>query len=327
MNRIRQTPMTWVLLLFGLACGRTIWAQNAPAVSRTISEVSNAGDAANPARVIETRSHGDGRTVETRVVEVSSINGGYAPIADWERETIQVDDNTVRVVERWSSSWAGERQLFQVSEEERRTEPGGRQSVTRTVSVMDPGGYWHVQERNSEESVSTAPDTRVTTKTMFGIIAGDLVPIQQLKETERRDGNLVEVRRELLPSNAIGYAPVSELQQTVVTPTRDGEITQQKTYSTYVPGVGSYRELQLVQQREVSTASAPDGSTRTEEKVQQVNPGNPWDGLRTTSLIIEVSRPIGNLRTETHEEKRSLDVNGDFPLVWVTDSLEKKEAH
>ncbi|MFZ3212109.1 MAG: hypothetical protein WA188_11405 [Terriglobales bacterium] len=326
MNRIRQTPVTWVLLLGVLACG-TVWAQNQPPVSPTVTEFRDATGAISTGHVIETRRQGDGRTVEARVVEAPSINGGYQPVSDTERETIRVDANTVRVVQRWFSSWAGERQLFKISEEERRTEPGGRESVTRTISTLNAGGYWNVQERVIEESVSTAPDTRVTRKTMLGIVAGDLVPIQQLEETEQRKGNLVEVRRKLLSSNAIGYAPVSEVQETLVMPTRDGEITQEKTYSTYVPEVGSYGELHLAQQREVSTTTAPDRSTRTEEKVQQVNPGNPSDGLRTTSLIIEVSQPLGNLRTETHEETHFLDVNGDLPLVWVTDSLETKEAH
>jgi len=326
MNRVAQILLTGVGLLGGFMCG-TGRAQDQARTSRTVAESSETNVENSPARIIETRSREDGRTVETRVVEAPSINGGYAPISDTERETIQVDANTVRIVERRFSSWAGQRELFQVSEEERRTEPGGRESVTRTISTKNAGGYWNVQERDIEESVSTAPDTRVTAKTMLGIVAGDLVPIQQLEETEQRKGNLVEVQRRLLPAKAIGYAPVSEVQQTVVTPTRDGEITQEKTYSTYVPAVGSYGELQLVQQREVSTATAPDRSTRTEEKVQQVNPGNPWDGLRATSLLIEVSRPAGSLRTETREETRSLDVNGDLTLVRVTDSLETKGTH
>jgi hypothetical protein len=313
-------------LLGGFMCG-TAWAQDQAQTSRTVTESSEANSTNSPARVIETRSREDGRTVETRVVEAPSINGGYAPISDSERETIQVDANTVRVVQRWFSSWSGERQLFQVSEEERHTEPGGRESVTRTISTKNAGGYWNVQERDIEESVSTDPDTRVTRKIMLGIVAGDLVPIQQLEETEQRRGNLVEVRRRLLPSDAIGYAPVSEVQQILVTLTKNGQTTEEKTYSTYVPGVGSYGQLHLAQQRDVSTTTAPDRSMRTEQQVQQVNPGNPWDGLRTTSLMIDVSEPLGSLRTESHEEVHFLDVNGDLSLVRVTDNSETKGTH
>ena len=326
MNRFTQIPVTCVVLLGGLACG-TVWAQNQPQVSRTVTELRDASGAISASHVIETRSQENGRTVETQVVEVPSINGGYQPISETEREVIQVEANTVRVVQRWFSSWAGERQLFKVSEEERRTEPGGAESVARTISAADADGNWQVQERDIEETVFTAPDTRETRKTVLGVVAGSLAPIQQFEEIEHRKGNLVEVQRRLLPSNAIGYAPVFEVQETQVTPTKDGQTTEEKTYSTYVPGVGSYGELQLAQQRDVSTTTAPDRSTRTEQQVQQVNPGNPWDGLRTTSLLIQVSEPLGSLRTETHEEVRFLDVNGDLPLVWVTDTQETKGIH
>jgi hypothetical protein len=43
--------------------------------------------------------------------------------------------------------------------------------------------------------------------------------------------------------------------------------------------------------------------------------------------MIEVSRPLGRLRTETRKEMRVLDVGGNFPLIWVTDSRETKEIH
>jgi hypothetical protein len=324
MNRFTVNLIIRAVLLGGSACA-TVWGQNQPQISRTITEVRN-NTGANPARVIETRSQEPGRTVETRVVEATSVNGTYQAISETERETIQVSANSVRVVERWFSSWAGERQLFQVSEEERRTEPGGRERVVRTVSVLAPGGDWQVQQRETEESDWKTPDTKVTRKTIFGIIAGDLVPIQQLEETEQRKGDLVEVRRQLLSSNAIGYAPESELRQTLVTPTTDGNITEEKTYSTYIPQVGSYGDFRLAEQRKMATTTARDGSTRTEEQVQQVNPGNPSDGLRTTSLIIEVSQPIGNLQTETRKEAYFRDVNGDLPLVSVTNTLESKEA-
>jgi len=325
-NRVTQIPVTCVVLLGGLACG-TVWAQNQPQISRTVTEFRDASGVTSPGRVIETRSRENGRTVETQIVEAPTINGGYQSISETERETIQVDANTVRVVQRWFSSWAGERQLFKVSEEERHTEPEGAESVARTISTVDADGNWQVRERDLEETVSTAPDTRETRKTVLGVVAGSLVPIQQFEEIEHRKGDLVEVQRRLLPSDAIGYAPVFEVQETQVTPTRDGQTTEEKTYSTYVPGVGTYAQLHLAQQRDVSTTTAPDRSTRTEQQVQQVNPGNPWDGLRTSALVIQVSEPLGSLRTETHEEARFLDVNGDLPLVWVTDMQETKGIH
>jgi len=325
-NRAVQILLTAVVLLGGFACG-TAWAQGQPQASRTVTEFHDATGAQSPARVIETQRQDDGRKVETRIVEAPSINGGYEPISETERETLRIDANTVRIVQRWFSSWAGQRQPFQVTEEERRTEPGGRESVVRTTSILDVSGRWQVQERDIEETVSTAPDTRETKKTVLGVVAGSLVPVQQSQETEHRKGNLVEVQRKLLTPNGSGNVQVFEVQETLVTQTNDGQTTEEKTYSTYVPGVDSDGQLHLVQQRNVSATTAPDSSTRTEHQVQQVNPGAPRDGLHTTTLVIGISQPLGRLRTETHEEGRVLDVNGNFPLIWATDSRETKEIH
>ena len=57
----------------------------------------------------------------------------------------------------------------------------------------------------------------------------------------------------------------------------------------------------------MSTTTAPGSDTRSEEHIQQVNPGSPEDGLRTTTVVTEVSKPAGKLRTETHKEVRGLD--------------------
>ena len=324
MNRAVQILLTRVVLLGGFACGM-VWAQDQPQASRTVTEVHNATGAQSPARVIETHRQDDGRTVETRIVEVPSINGGYEPISETEQETIRIDANTVRVVRRWFSPGAGDRQPFQVTEEERRTEPGGRERVVRSTSNLNVGGRWQVLERDIEETVSTAADTRETKKTVLWVVAGSLVPVQQSVEIEHRKGNLVEVQRKLLTPNGSGNFQIFEVQETVATQTKDGQITEEKTYSTYVPGRASDTHLHLVQQRSMSTTTASDGSARTEQQVQQVNPGAPEAGLRATSVVIEVSQPLGRLRTETHKEVRVLDVSGNFPLVWVTDSRETKE--
>jgi len=202
-NRAVQILLTRVVLLGGFACGM-VWAQDQPQVSRTVTEFHDATGTHSPARVIETHRQDDGRTVETRIVEVPSINGGYEPISETEQETIRIDANTVRVVRRWFSPGAGDRQPFQVTEEERRTEPGGRERVVRTTSNLNVGGRWQVLERDIEETVSTAADTRETKKTVLWVVAGSLVPVQQSVEIEHRKGNLVEVQRKLLTPTAAG---------------------------------------------------------------------------------------------------------------------------
>ena len=344
---MNRTVLGLLAVLGSLACG-TAWTQEERQASRTVTEFHDPTGAINPARAIETRRQDHGREVETRIVEVPSSNGGYEPVSETEQETIRVDANTVRVVQHSFSLGAGTRQPFQVIEEERRTQPGGRESVLRTTSTMDLSGHWQVQERDIEETVSTAPDTKVTKKTVLGVVGGSLVPVQKSEETEHRSGNLVEVERKLLTPDGSGNFQVFEVQRTVTTQTKDGRTTEEKTYrndsrgpmtpgtpsvwlnratdSTYVPGLASDDHLHLVEQRDMSTITASDGGTRTEQHVQKVNPGNPQDGLRTTTVVIGVSQPLGKLRTETHKEVRVSDGGGSFP-IWVTDSHGTKEIH
>lgn len=121
--------------------------------------------------------------------------------------------------------------------------------------------------------------------------------------------------------NGSGNFQVFEVQQSVATQTEGGRTAQEKTYrsvglgqmsliiertassewsnrekqsgkmsrtySTFVPGRASDGHWHFVEQRNMSTTTAPDGNARTERQVQQVNPGAPEHGLRTTAVVIE----------------------------------------
>jgi hypothetical protein len=246
-----------------------------------------------------------------------------------------------------------------VLREERHTEPGGRESVVRTTSAVDLGGHWQIQEQDVEETTSSDPDTKETKKTVLAMVGGTLTPVLKSEETERRSGDSVEVQRRLLTPDGGGRFQVFEERQTLLTPGKDGRNTEEKTYrkdyrgemmvieqtstsewqngeegsgklartySTYVPGRASDgRLLHIVEERNMSANIARGGNNRTEEQVQQVNPGAPDDGLRTSSVVTEASENLGKLRTETHKEVRGLDGSGHFPIIWVTDSQQTRE--
>ena len=356
MNRRLPIPLVGAVLLGSVAC-KMAWTQQEPQASRTDTEFHSLTGPISPARVVKTERQDNGRKIETQIVEAPSGKGGYEPVRRTETETIRVDTNTMRIVQPWFSP--GNDQLFQVIEEERRTEPGGRESVVRTTSAVDLGGQWQVQERDIEERVSTAPDTMQTKKTVLGLVGGSLTPVLKSEETERRNGATVEAHRRLLTPDGGGRFQVFEERQSVATQTRDGRTTDEKifrndergqmvvieqtvgsewgtgekesgkvarTYSSYVPGRASDgRLLHLVEQRSMSTTTAPGSDTRSEEHIQQVNPGAPEDGLRTTTVVTEVSKPAGKLRTETHKEVRGLDGSGNLPIIWVTDSQGTRE--
>jgi len=207
--------------------------------------------------------------------------------------------------------------------------------------------------------VSPDPDTKETKKTVFGMVGGTLTPVLKSEETERRKGDSIEVQRRLLTPDGGGRFQVFEERQTVATPSKDGQTTEEKTYrkddrgqmmvieqtvsgewqngekgsgklartySTYVPGRASDGRLQhLVEQRSMSTTTSPGGDARRQEQIQQVNPGAPENGLRTTTVVTEVSKAFGKLRTETHKGVRGLDGSGNLPIIWVTESQETRE--
>lgn len=84
------------------------------------TELQDLTGATNPTRVIESRTQSAGGLLETRITEARSINGGYAPISVSERETVQLDASSVRVVQRvFAINPDGKRTLSQVTEEKR----------------------------------------------------------------------------------------------------------------------------------------------------------------------------------------------------------------
>jgi hypothetical protein len=344
-----------IVLLVSLACG-TAWAQEEPQTSRTVTEYRIAFGVYSPSRTTQTQRQDNGSKVETQIVEAPS-DGDYKVIHETEQETIRVDANTVRVVQRLYAPSNGTRKPYQMSEEEQHTGPGSRESVVRTISTLDPDGHSQVQERDIEETDLTAPDVRETKTTVLRVVAGDLVPVQKFEQTERSKGDSVEVQQKMLAPDSSGNFQVIQMQRNVVTQTKDGQTTEKTLYGNYgygnfgqgqltaieqttgsewksgdtqrevsqtfsvlVPGRTLDDHLHLVQQQSMATIAAPDGSTFTEKQVKEVNPGAPQDGLRPTTLVTETSQPVGKFQTENHKEVRSLDINGNFPITWEADS-------
>jgi hypothetical protein len=335
-----------IVLLVSLACG-TGWAQQEPRASRTVTQFRVAYGVWNPARIIQTQRQENGRKVESQIVEAPS-DGEYQAISETEQETIQIDANTVRVVQRLYTPVNGTRKPYQMSEEERHTGPGSRESLLRTISTLDSDGHWQVLERDIEETDSTAPDVRQTNTTVLRLVAGVLAPVQKFEQTERSKGDSVEVQRNMLALDGSDHFGVIQAERNVVTQTKDGQTTERtfygndgrapltpiehttgiewnsgdtqretsQTFSVNVPGRTPDDHLHLVQQQNVATVVTRGGGILTETQTQELNPGAPEDGLRLTTLETETSQPAGKSQTENHKEVRSLDINGNFPVDW-----------
>jgi hypothetical protein len=320
----------------------------------TITDSRNPTGVTNPTRVIVTRSQQDGRTVETRIVEGPSINGGSAPLLEIEQQTIQLSPNAETVVTRqYSPDGNGNRRLFQVTEEQRSTAAGGRQTVVSTTSNADVNGRLQDVQREVQETVPTSD--RQTTSTVRLQTVNGLQPVQRSQQIERRQGDVAEQQTTVfVPGGNGNFVPLSRtestttktasgqtkdertywdnglgnmtvIQREVTTESKDAQETHSitQTYSAFVPGASpDPGSLVLVQQVSSSRESAPDGSSQSKQQIQAIRLGDPGSGLQLVTSVTGVSQPTGNGQTKGQVVVHSSDGNGAFKVVWVTDSHE-----
>jgi hypothetical protein len=324
----------------------------------TITDSRNPTGVTNPTRVIVTESQQDGRTIETRVVEGPSINGGYAPLLEIEQQTMQLSPNAETVVTRqYSPDGNGNRQLFQVTEEQRSTSAGGRQTVVSTTSNADVNGRLQDVQRQVQETVPTSDDARQTTSTVRLQTVNGIQPVQRSQQIEQRKGEVAEQQTTVLAPGGNGnFVPLSRtestttktasgqtkderiywdnglgnmtaIQREVTAESKDAQETHSttQTYSAFVPGASpDPGSLVLVQQVSSSRESAPDGSSQSKQQIQAIRLGDPGSGLQLATSVTGVSQPAGNGQTKGQIVVHSSDGNGAFKVVWVTDSHETR---
>src|SRR5579863_8973113 len=95
----------------------------------------------NATRTSETHTQTDGHTLDNQSIQALGTDGHYSPYLDVQKETVKVDANTVRTIERsFGRDSDGHKMLVQVTEEERQSLPGGEVKVTRSTSDPDANG-------------------------------------------------------------------------------------------------------------------------------------------------------------------------------------------
>src|SRR5580704_8362051 len=88
----------------------------------------------NPTRTSETHTVVDGRVIDKTLVETLGPDGRYVPYSETEKESVRVNDTTVRNIERsFGLGPDGERTLTQERQTESRSLPGGEERVVRTI--------------------------------------------------------------------------------------------------------------------------------------------------------------------------------------------------
>jgi hypothetical protein len=307
----------------------------------------------NPTRTSETHTESGGRTVDSQSIERMGMYGRYEPYVDVQKETVKVDGTTTRTIERtFGRDSDGRKTLVQVTEEEKRSLPGGEVKVVRTTSNPDANGGLQIVQRETQETKQISPNVQETKSTLLMPTPnGGLAASVQTTERQTKSGDHnVDFRKSTSLPDLNGNWQLSEVREgtvkdngrdrtkdeRVLRPGTDGNLSvvertvskesenavgekrdTVETYSTDLPGSAGDGSLHLNQRVTTVHRKSEDGAQFTEKQVEQRNPAQPSDSLRLTQEAIDIVRPgIGGTTRET-QTIRSLDSNGSLGVVSV----------
>lgn len=306
-----------------------------------------------PTRTSETHTVVDGRVIDKTLVETLGPDGQYVLYSETEKESVRVNDKTVRNIERsFARGPDGDRTLIQERQQESHSLPGGEERVVRTTSNPDANGALQVVRREFEDSKQLSPGTRETTTTVLTPdVNGGLTPAVKIVEqdTQSRDGT-IDFKKTTQLSDGTGHWQIGEVREgtskqedgkvrskdeRVFRPDLNGNLavvehTVSKqtdagpgekrdtidTYSTNVPGQAGNDNLQLVQRQITFQQNSAGGGYSTTRQTEQANPGDPSDGLRVTEETINIVRPDGSAANEK-STILTPDSDGRLGQVWV----------
>ncbi len=307
----------------------------------------------NPTRTTETHTQSGDRTVDNQSVQAMGTDGHYEPYLDVQKETIKIDANTVRTVEHtFGRDSEGRKTLVQVTEEERRTLPGGEVKVVRTTSDPDANGALQTVQQEVRDTRQISPSVQETKSTLLtASLNGGLTASVQTtdRETKTGDHNVAFRKSTSLPDSN-GNWQLSEVregtvkddgkdrtkEERVLRPGTDGNLSlvertvskesgnaagetreTVKTYSTNLPGTPIDDNLHLNQTVTTVHRKSEDGTQSTKTQVEQRNPAQPSDSLQVTQEAIDIVRPGAGGTTRETQTLRSLDSGGDLGVVSV----------
>lgn len=316
------------------------------------SQQENPSGSYNPTRTSETHSQARGRVVDRTSVETLGPDGRYIPYSDTEKESVRVNDTTVRTIERtFGRDPDGQRVLIQERQEESRSLPGGEEKVVRTTSSPDANGTLQVTSRELEDSKQVSPGVRVTNTTVLTPdVNGGFSPAVRIEQRERKSSDgTVETTKSTSLANGTGGWQLGEVRETtstqsgqerskeerVLRPDADGKLVvvdrtvssqtevapgekrnTVETYSTNVPGQAGNDSLQLVQRETAVSRTALTGQSTTRQ-IEQPSPGDPSGSLHVTEEAIDIVQPNGSGKANETRAILTPGSDGQMGQVWI----------
>jgi hypothetical protein len=351
-----KSAFSLVLCISTAVCAKAQNAQpNSTAESGT-STTQTSVDDTSPVRTLDSHVKSGNRTVDKRRVELLGPDGQFQPDSDTEKETVQVDQTTMRTTVRtytWDAN--GQRKLAKVTEEEARTSASGDVQVVSTTSSSDLNGNLQVVQREVADTKKTSPDAQETKTTVYLADGnGGFTASRQTQELQKRSADQkVELKKTTLLPDGNGNWEVGEVtkrsiqedgkkqitEEQVSRPDSDGRLSEFSrtvgeetetssgersntvdTYSTIVPGVAGDGRLHL-NQRVTTVEKKDSGGKITEQRVEELNPGDPHAGLQVSSKT-KYTVQYGASGTQQTKTVQARDANGAFNVI----SLETRKS-
>jgi hypothetical protein len=309
-------------------------------------------DNVNPTRTTESQTRNGNRTLDSQSIQRRGTDGHFEPYQDIEKETVKVDATTIRTTTRaFARDADGAKILMKITEEEKRTLPGGDSYVVRSMSDPDAYGKLQLVQRQIEETKKISKDVEETkTTVMLPSVDGGLAPAMKVEEIRTLGANnKVESQKTTLLPDGAGNWQVDEIWQAttrqegknrstderVFRPDSDGKLGEisrtvstesesasgekrntVETYSLDVPGSARDGGLHLVERSTTSQRTNSTGQQTTERQVEQPNLGDPGSGLQVITLTTDTVRP-GPSGAQASRTIQVRDANGGFGVASV----------
>jgi hypothetical protein len=307
----------------------------------------------NPTRTQESHVVENGRVIDKESTERLGPDGRYEPYLDTEKETVKVDANTTRTINRTFVRDAdGRKTLTQVTEEDSHSLPGGEVKSTLTTSNTDTNGRLQVVQKEIQDTKQITSDVKETKTTVLTPSPnGELTPSLQRDERDtRRSKDLTEFHKSTSLPDSNGNWVVNEVkegairgdgknqtkEENVLRPDNDGRLAvaertvtkesestpgnKQQTiehYSTNVPGGVDEGRLSLSQRLSTVQTVSTDGKQVSQTQTDSRNPGELNGGLRPTEQTIDIVRPGADGRNQEQHVIQTPAASGGLGVVSI----------
>jgi hypothetical protein len=358
----RQSPaLFWIVLTcfgFSFSANRLIAQSSGSQSSSANQSWQNSSDlssdGANPTRISESHIENGNRTVDTRSLQRLNSDGSYEPYQDIETETVKGGSGTVRTITRtFGRDSDGAKTLLQVTEEEKRAQPGGESYISRSTSNPDANGNLQLVQHEIESTKKLSANVKETTTTvMLPGIDGGLSPAMMTRERQTQDSNdSAHSQKTTLLPDGNGSWQVSEVKDTktqkegsdrsteerVSRPDANGNLSEilrsvskesggkgekrdtEEKYSLDMPGTPQDGNLHLVGRTTTTQTTSSNGQQATKNRVEKTDPGEPDAGLRVSVVTSDIVKP-GSNGAQATQTIQMLDANGSFAAVSVDTS-------